>query len=126
MDGSCPASPQLNWDGDGYPQQWTAYLPHYLRGEEAAGSGKKVRKEDIPREAVRLIAFLIAMADMWDAMSDGREYNKKGFPTIFKVHELIVGAGNQFHPELVAPFLQTILERTSPIEEMDENGASKY
>lgn len=68
------------WDGNGYPY--------------------KLAGEDIP-----LAARIVAIADVYDALSSKRVY-KDAFPHEQCVESIRSGAGSQFDPELVEVFLE--------------------
>jgi putative two-component system response regulator len=69
-----------HWDGGGYP--------HGLRGE-----------------AIPLEARIVAIADVFDAVSHDRPY-KKAWPRAEALAEIEKGAGTQFDPAAVAAFLR--------------------
>jgi len=75
------------WDGRGYP-----------RGLVGA---------EIP-----LPARIFALADTWDAMTNDRPY-RVAMPVKAAAAEIDAGAGTQFDPALVEPFLELVLAETA-------------
>ena len=73
------------WDGSGYPDG--------LEGEQ-----------------IPLLARLLALADTFDAMTSDRPY-RKGLSWETALGEVARGAGTQFDPDLVPPFLSLMRER---------------
>ena len=71
------------WDGSGYPRQ--------LKGE-----------------AIPLFGRIVAMADVFDALTSKRPY-KEGWSVEMALEEIKKGAGSHFDPQLIAP-----LERALP------------
>lgn len=76
-----PRSHHERWDGNGYPD------------------GR--RAEDIP-----LVARIISVADVWDALLEDRPYRLR-WPEAQVRHHMREGAGTQFDPDIV----QVLLER---------------
>jgi HD-GYP domain-containing protein (c-di-GMP phosphodiesterase class II) len=56
------------------------------------------------REDVPLEAFIIAVADAWDAMTSDRPY-REALPEQVALEEIALGLGTQFHPEVGRAFL---------------------
>ena len=67
------------WDGTGYP--------HGLRGQE-----------------IPLVARVVAIADVWDALTSDRAYRAGMAPQLALAH-VAAGSGTHFQPELVDAFL---------------------
>jgi HD-GYP domain-containing protein (c-di-GMP phosphodiesterase class II) len=72
------------WDGTGYPDR--------LRGE------------DIP-----LIARVVAVADVWDALTSDRSYRPGFAPQVALAH-ITAGRGSHFEPALVDAFLALVAD----------------
>ena len=58
-----------------------------------------------PREDVPLEAYIIAVADAWDAMTSDRPY-REALPEQVALEEIALGLGTQFHPEVGRAFLE--------------------
>ena len=85
------------WDGSGYPQG--------LRGD-----------------AIPIPARLMALADVFDALTCKRHY-KKAFPLEQAVALLVEGRGTHFDPDVVDAFL-AIQDRFADIAQRYADGAS--
>lgn len=72
------------WDGSGYPDG--------LKGEQ-----------------IIFGARILALADAWDAMTSNRAY-RPAMSTTRAIEELRRGAGNQFDPDLVEPFIRCVVK----------------
>jgi putative two-component system response regulator len=66
------------WDGSGYPRELSA-------------------------EAIPLTGRIVAVADVFDALTHDRPY-KEAWPVETAVEEILKGAGNHFDPQVVAAF----------------------
>lgn len=72
------------WDGKGYP-------------------------DGLAGERIPFVARVLALADTFDAMASDRPY-RKGLSVEIALAEIEKGAGTQFDPSLVPPFIQMMLE----------------
>jgi len=104
------------WDGTGYPGHVDIFtgdpLPEY-RLPNGSAKGKKM--EEIP-----LYGRIVAIADVYDALSSDRIYKKAwdDSKTLDTIHK---GAGSQFDPELVQIFLSHIKMIKSIQDRYNEN-----
>ncbi len=79
------------WDGSGYPEG--------LRGREIPIEGR-----------------VMAIADVYDALTTSRPYHPARMETEVKLY-MKIKAGTQFDPELVEVFLQILEERSRPLKQ---------
>jgi response regulator RpfG family c-di-GMP phosphodiesterase len=91
------------WDGSGYPGHINIADGQVLPGHaKADGSAQGKQGEEIP-----LFGRIVAIADVYDALSFHRSYKESWDET--KVLETIKsGSGAHFDPELVAAFFNSI------------------
>ena len=91
-----------NWDGSGYPGKIENLFEadKYIKDVEQRPPGLK--KEEIP-----LFARIVALADVYDALSSKRVY-KEAYEENFVLSEIKKDSGKKFDPELVDIFF-TIL-----------------
>lgn len=76
------------WDGKGYP--------HGLAGE-----------------AIPVASQIIALADVYDALTTGRDY-KEAFSSNYAIDELLNSKGTRFNPQLVDLFVELIQHKPNP------------
>jgi HD-GYP domain-containing protein (c-di-GMP phosphodiesterase class II) len=100
------------WDGTGYPGHVNPFDAKVLPGyEKSDGTPRPKRGEEIP-----LFGRLVALADVYDALSSKRVYKEK-WDTARVLDELKQCTGTHFDPELVETFfssldtIQSIYER---------------
>jgi len=87
------------WNGQGYPGHVDVITGKALKGfEQAGGAAKGKQKEDIP-----LYGRIVALADVYDALSSVRVY-KKAWQEADVLSKIEENAGRQFDPELVEIF----------------------
>ncbi|MBF9016436.1 MULTISPECIES: HD domain-containing phosphohydrolase [unclassified Oceanispirochaeta] len=88
-----------NWDGSGYPGDinWADSKP-----DEILPSGKGLKGEEIP-----LYARIVALADVFDALSSRRVY-KEAWTEDDVLNEIKVCGGCKFDPELVDIFFEIL------------------
>jgi response regulator RpfG family c-di-GMP phosphodiesterase len=90
------------WDGTGYPGHIDLngnVIPGY---EDEHGKPRGKQGEEIP-----LVARVVAVADVYDALSCRRVY-KKAWKEKDVLIELKKGAGKQFDPEIIDAFFSTL------------------
>lgn len=87
-----------NWDGSGYPGKINVETGEPLNPKQKFGSAEGVRGEEIP-----LGARIIALADVYDALSCRRCY-KEPWPDEKVVAELKRCSGTKFDPNVVQAF----------------------
>lgn len=91
------------WDGNGYPGHISLATLKPLPGyEKEDGSARGKKGEEIP-----LFGRIVAIADVFDALSNRRCYKEAWDPTAV-TEELKKDAGTVFDPELMEVFLDTI------------------
>lgn len=69
------------WDGGGYP-------------------------DGLAGEAIPIVGRIVAVADVFDAMTHRRQYRERVYTADEAVDEIEAGAGSGFDPEVVAAFVQ--------------------
>ncbi len=79
------------WDGSGYPQGLSA-------------------------EAIPLTARIVALADVYDALTNERPY-KRAWTSEEAVEEIARQSGSQFDPQVVAALLKVLESRTASQQE---------
>jgi HD-GYP domain-containing protein (c-di-GMP phosphodiesterase class II) len=92
------------WDGGGYPGDVS--VGDDQKGGAAARGGEGAR---LLGDAIPLFARIVAVADVFDALSSKRKY-KESWPEERVLTEMKANAGTQFDPELVDILLQHIEE----------------
>jgi HD-GYP domain-containing protein (c-di-GMP phosphodiesterase class II) len=90
------------WDGGGYPGDVS--VGDDQQGGAAARGGEGAR---MAGEAIPLFARIVAVADVFDALSSKRKY-KESWPEERVLAEMKANAGTQFDPELVEILLEHI------------------
>lgn len=91
------------WDGKGYPGFVDLKTLQPLPGYEAEGGGVRGKQgEEIP-----LFGRIVALADVYDALSCRRCY-KEAWDEGSVFSELLAESGKQFDPELVEIFMECI------------------
>jgi len=90
------------WDGGGYPGDVS--VGDDQKGGAAARGGEGARMSG---EAIPLFARIVAVADVFDALSSKRQY-KESWPEDRVLTEMKANAGTQFDPELVDILLERI------------------
>jgi len=91
------------WDGNGYPGHISLATLKPLPGyEKEDGTARGKKGEEIP-----LFGRIVAIADVYDALSNRRCYKEAWDPTAV-VDELKKDAGTVFDPELMDVFLDSI------------------
>lgn|GEM_PF-179440 len=90
------------WDGGGYPGDVS--VGDDQTGGAAARGGEGAR---MAGEAIPLFARIVAVADVFDALSSKRKY-KESWPEERVLAEMKANAGTQFDPELVDILLERI------------------
>lgn len=65
--------------------------------------------------SIPLAAQIISVADVFDALTTGRDY-KKAFPIDDAVKEIVKNKGTQFNPQLVDVFVEAVLE--TPLQQL--------
>ena len=89
------------WDGNGYPGFMDLLTGEPLAGcEEPDGRARGKKGEEIP-----LFGRIVAIADVYDALSNRRCY-KEAWDQDAVVAELLNESGRMFDPELLAVFLE--------------------
>ena len=91
------------WDGGGYPGDRDGEFTYDLK-ETSPSTGVGLKGEGIP-----LFARLVAVADVFDALSSKRMY-KEAWPEDRVLAEMKVNAGKQFDPELIDILFEKIEE----------------
>lgn len=88
-----------NWDGSGYPGSinWADTKPDVI-----IPAGVGLKGEEIP-----LYARIVALADVFDALSSRRVY-KKAWTEDDVLNEIKICAGSKFDPELVDIFFEVL------------------
>lgn len=88
-----------NWDGSGYPGavNWADARP-----DDILMSGQGLKGEEIP-----LYARIVALADVFDALSSRRVY-KEAWTEDDVLNEIKICAGSKFDPELVDIFFDVL------------------
>lgn len=89
------------WDGGGYPGDRDGEFTSESK-ETPPSTGKAMKGEVIP-----LFARLVAVADVFDALSSKRMY-KEAWPEDRVLTEMKVNAGKQFDPELIEILFEKI------------------
>ena len=92
------------WDGGGYPGDVS--VGDDQKGGAAARDGEGARMSG---EAIPLFARIVAVADVFDALSSKRKY-KESWPEERVLTEMKANAGTQFDPELVDILVERIEE----------------
>ncbi len=87
------------WDGAGYPGD-TSGTRNGASGGKGLGQPTPLGGEKIP-----LFARIVAVADVFDALSSKRQY-KEAWPEDRVIAEMKVNAGRQFDPELIEILLE--------------------
>ncbi len=91
------------WDGNGYPGHISLATLKPLPGyEKEDGTARGKKEEEIP-----LFGRIVAIADVYDALSNRRCYKEAWDPSAV-VNELKKDAGTVFDPELMDVFLESI------------------
>ncbi len=91
------------WDGNGYPGHISLATLKPLPGyEKEDGTARGKKREEIP-----LFGRIVAIADVYDALSNRRCY-KEAWDQSAVLEELKKDAGTAFDPELVDIFLDSI------------------
>jgi len=91
------------WDGNGYPGHISLATMKPMPGyEKEDGSARGKKGEEIP-----LFGRIVAIADVYDALSNRRCYKEAWDPNAV-LEELQKDAGKAFDPELVEVFIQNI------------------
>jgi response regulator RpfG family c-di-GMP phosphodiesterase len=91
------------WDGTGYPGHINPFDAKVLPGyENSDGSPRPKKGEEIP-----LFGRLVALADVYDALSSKRAY-KERWDEGLVLEELKVCSGTHFDPEIVETFFSCI------------------
>lgn len=93
-----------NWDGSGYPGKvsWQDYNMLEDKTSDSAGKTEGLKGEEIP-----LFARIVAIADVFDALSSKRVY-KDAWSSEDVLGEIRKCRGNKFDPELVDIFFEII------------------
>lgn len=81
------------------------YIPavrHHHEWYDGNGYPDRLKGDEIP-----LFAAIISIADAFDAMTSTRPYRSQR-SRAYAVHELVLQAGKQFHPELIEVFLKIV------------------
>ncbi|MDD5348476.1 MAG: HD domain-containing protein, partial [Candidatus Omnitrophica bacterium] len=89
------------------PELKTAVLGVKYHHERYDGSGYP---EGLKGEQIPVIAAIIAVADAYDAMTSDRPY-RKGLSREQAIDEIKRQNGKQFHPQIVAAFLELSEEK---------------
>ena len=91
------------WDGNGYPGHID-----YLTGEPLQGlqdvSGKAIGKK---QEEIPLFGRIVAIADVFDALSSGRAY-KKAWEEARVIETMNKERGGHFDPEILDAFISVL------------------
>ena len=82
------------WDGAGYPGD-VVVDPLLVANGTLPGAGPQMAGERIP-----LFARIVAVADVFDALSSKRQY-KEAWPEDRVITEMTINAGRQFDPEFI-------------------------
>jgi HD-GYP domain-containing protein (c-di-GMP phosphodiesterase class II) len=91
------------WDGQGYPGHVDVITGKPLKGfEQAAGTARGKQNEEIP-----LYGRIVALADVYDALSSVRVY-KKAWQEADVLSKIEENTGRQFDPELVEIFFDSL------------------
>jgi len=91
------------WDGDGYPGHLDAKSGKALKGfENSDGRPKGKKKEEIP-----LYGRIVALADVYDALSSVRVY-KAAWDESQVLDQIQSESGRHFDPELVEIFFSSL------------------
>ncbi|MFA5072867.1 MAG: HD domain-containing phosphohydrolase [Nitrospirota bacterium] len=91
------------WDGTGYPGHVNPYTGHPIQGyEKSDGTPLPKRGEEIP-----LFGRLVALADVFDALSSRRVY-KEPWEEGHVLERMESYSGSHFDPELVKIFFENI------------------
>ena len=102
------------WDGAGYPGMVTI-PPSSTPPGSLGGVGVSSRSEPPPimqGEGIPLFARIVAVADVFDALSSKRQY-KDAWPEDRVLKEMSVNAGRQFDPELIEILLENLPQMRS-------------
>ncbi len=93
-----------NWDGTGYPGkiEWQEYK---TMEEQSIGGAEK--PEGLKGEEIPLFARIVAIADVFDALSSKRVY-KEAWTEDDVINEIRRTRGTKFDPELVDIFLEIL------------------
>jgi len=91
------------WDGTGYPGHINPFDAKVLPGyENSDGSPRPKKGEEIP-----VFGRLVALADVYDALSSKRAY-KERWDEGLVLEELKISSGTHFDPEMVETFFACI------------------
>jgi len=93
-----------------FGEEVVAAVRHHHEAWDGSGYPDALHGENIP-----LLARIMHLVDSYDAMSYSRPY-ARAMPYVGAIDEVRRGAGAQFDPELVGPFLK-VLERTQATRE---------
>lgn len=98
-----------NWDGTGYPGHIDIETGNALNPDKKTGNAKGLQGEEIP-----LAARIVAMADVYDALSSKRSY-KDSWTEEKILEEVKKMSGKKFDPQIVEAFFE-VLERIQAIK----------
>lgn len=90
------------WDGKGYPGKIDLHTGEVLEYDEETGRARGLKGEEIP-----LAARIVALADVFDALSSKRVY-KASWTEDEVLHEIQAQAGSQFDPDVVMSFFEVL------------------
>ena len=98
-----------NWDGTGYPGHIDIETGAPLKTDKKTGCAQGLKGEEIP-----LGARIVAMADVYDALSSKRSY-KDSWTEEDILEEIKKMSGKKFDPEIAKAFFE-VLDRIQAIK----------
>jgi HD-GYP domain-containing protein (c-di-GMP phosphodiesterase class II) len=91
------------WDGTGYP----GHVDPFTEGDIQSSPGKRKRPRPKKKEEIPLFGRIVAVADVYDALSSRRSY-KERWDEGRVLEEMKNLSGKQFDPEMIDAFLSSL------------------